>query len=172
MFSSFIRIVTFCLCTQLAVTAWGGEATPPPAPHAAAQVSVFNRPVVVFRAPFLGVPAEERAQRTEEVLQRVLEGSKQGIVSSQPIAMGRAIMVDGSLAFVMVPEDARPQQHFGPGALRLWPPCEPRRLGVKLHIFRLVAQSLSPVRSMPTCPRYDGTTNHRARGGGGELILQ
>lgn len=78
------------------------------ASQSSATVTVFNRPVVVFRAPLLGVPAGERAQRASEVLRRMLASSGSGKVTIQQIPQGVSLMLDGVLAFTMIPEDADP----------------------------------------------------------------
>lgn len=73
-----------------------------------APVTIFNRTVAVFRAPFLGVTAADRAKRAEEVLGQILSKGGQGVVRLQQVPQGYAIMLDGILAFFVVPEDSDP----------------------------------------------------------------
>lgn len=76
----------------------------------AASVVVFNRTVAVFRAPMLGVPSQERARRAEDILARMLKETKNGseAVTLLKIPQGYSILVNGILAYSMVPEDADP----------------------------------------------------------------
>ncbi|MCE1227628.1 MAG: hypothetical protein LWW87_14280 [Geobacteraceae bacterium] len=109
MLHQIIRILlSVCLFTGALMTAHAAPSGPQPAPHSTADVEVFNRTVVVFRAPLLGVPVEERARRASEILQRMLATSNSGKVTLQPIPQGISVMLDGVLAFTMVPEDADP----------------------------------------------------------------
>ena len=72
------------------------------------QVIIFNRPVADFRAPFLGVSTEERAERARIVLEKLLAKGGKGTVTLQNVPQGYAVMVDGVLAFFIVPEDVNP----------------------------------------------------------------
>lgn len=76
----------------------------------AASVVVFNRTVAVFRAPLLGVPSQERARRAEDILARMLKETKNGseAVTLLKIPQGYSILVNGVLAYSMVPEDTDP----------------------------------------------------------------
>lgn len=69
-------------------------------------VRVFNRDIVTFRAPFLGVPVKERARRTEEALQRLLANDGAGKVTKELTSQGMVVYLDDVSAFIMVPEDA------------------------------------------------------------------
>lgn len=71
-----------------------------------AAVRVFNRDIVTFRAPFLGVPVKERAKRTEEALQRLLAADSPGKVTRELTSQGMVIHLDNVSAFIMIPEDA------------------------------------------------------------------
>ena len=75
---------------------------------AEAPVVVFNRTVAVFRAPYLGVPPERRARRTEAILRELLDRSEQGVVTIQVESQAHVLMVDGELALVLVPADVDP----------------------------------------------------------------
>lgn len=95
----------------LLLSPFSGLATPGktlPVAQPSAPVVSFNRTIVVFRAPLLGVPAEERALRATNALHRILSAGGPGLVSAQPIPQGYSIMLDGVLVFMMVPEDADP----------------------------------------------------------------
>jgi small-conductance mechanosensitive channel len=71
-----------------------------------AVVSIYNRPVTVFRASFLGLSPAERARRTEQALQDLLARGGPGEVTVQEVPQGRVVMVDGSLAIILTPQDA------------------------------------------------------------------
>ncbi|MDL2336391.1 MAG: mechanosensitive ion channel family protein [Pseudomonadota bacterium] len=83
------------------------SAAPAVAPAEVAVV-VFNRTVTVFRAPYLGVPPERRAQRTEAILRELLDRAGQGEVTVQVEPQGHVLMVDGELALVLLAADADP----------------------------------------------------------------
>lgn len=79
-----------------------------PAAEAEARVSVFNRPIAVFRAPFLGLAPAERARRTERGIDELLARGGPGVVSVQEVPQGRMVTIDGAMALVLTPEDADP----------------------------------------------------------------
>ena len=70
-----------------------------------ATLSVFNRPVVVLRNRFLGMPPTERATFARERIYSLLERGGPGTVSVQHIAQGNAINIDGAYAFVVTNND-------------------------------------------------------------------
>lgn len=74
--------------------------------QSAEPVRIFNRTVLYFRVPVLGVTAAERAERAVGNIGRLLNRGGNGKVSLQVVPQGHAILIDGVLAFVMVPEDA------------------------------------------------------------------
>jgi len=87
--------------------------TPSAAPPAAritdnrpGAVVVFNRPIVEFRAPLLGMSARDRAEDASERIRRLLAMGGPGKVSTEKIAQGMALMLDGQLALVISDEDA------------------------------------------------------------------
>lgn len=100
--------ILFCLLLLLPSPSALAASQEKPLLQSSAPVRIFNRTIVTFRAPFLGVPVEERAQRTEETLQRLLADGGAGKVTAQPIPQGMAILLDGVSAFVMTPDDADP----------------------------------------------------------------
>ena len=68
-------------------------------------VFVFNRRIVTFRAPFLGVSARERAIAAHDRIVTVLERGGPGNVSVEKLEPGDAIKIDGALAFVLTQDD-------------------------------------------------------------------
>ena len=97
----------------MAAAVWA-QATPAPVSATAADaatevpVMVANRTVTTFRAPYLGVPPERRAQRTEAILRELLDRAVQGEVTIQVEPQGHVLLVDGELALVLTPADADP----------------------------------------------------------------
>ncbi len=73
-----------------------------------AAVVVANRTITTFRTPYLGVPPERRAQRTEAILRELLDRAVQGEVTIQVEPQGHVLLVDGELALVLVAADADP----------------------------------------------------------------
>jgi small-conductance mechanosensitive channel len=73
-----------------------------------APVVVGNRTVTVFRAPYLGVAPERRAQRTQAILRELLDRAVQGAVTIQVEPQGHVLLVDGELALVLTPADVDP----------------------------------------------------------------
>lgn len=92
----------------LVVAAFPAAAQDKPAAATEARVSVFNRPIAVFRAPFLGLPPAERARRTESGIAELLARGGPGQVAVQPVPQGRLVTIDGAMALVLIPEDADP----------------------------------------------------------------
>ena len=72
------------------------------------EVTIFNRTVVMFKAPFLGVSAEERAARTRDALGRLLAREGKGVVTIQAIPQGYSVSLDGTPALFLSPEDVDP----------------------------------------------------------------
>lgn len=70
-----------------------------------ASVRVANRTVVVFRGPFLGVSAAQRAQRTRVILQDLVRSATVGEVTVKVEPQGHVLLIDGELAFVLTPLD-------------------------------------------------------------------
>jgi small-conductance mechanosensitive channel len=92
----------------IASAVWAQPAAEVPASTAEAPVVVVNRTIAVFRAPYLGVPPERRAQRTEAILRELLDRAVQGEVTVQVEPQGHVLLVDGELALVLVSADADP----------------------------------------------------------------
>jgi small-conductance mechanosensitive channel len=93
-------------CTMLAAAA---PAQQPPAPAGGARpeatVSLYNRPIAVFRAPFLGLSPSERAERTQRAIADLLDRGGPGQVSVQKEPQGSVLLVDGGLALILTPQD-------------------------------------------------------------------
>jgi small-conductance mechanosensitive channel len=70
-------------------------------------VVVFNRPIVEFRASFMGVTPRDRAADASVRIRRLLGAGGDGTVSVQDVAQGGAVMLDGQLVFVVTTEDAQ-----------------------------------------------------------------
>ena len=71
-----------------------------------AEVRVYNRTIAVFRGEFVGVPAAERAERAQEIVERLLDKEGKGEVTLEELPQGFAIKIDGTMAFIMVSDDA------------------------------------------------------------------
>ncbi|MEO8303606.1 MAG: mechanosensitive ion channel domain-containing protein [Betaproteobacteria bacterium] len=69
-------------------------------------VVIFNRPIVTFRAPFLGISPEDRAKAAHQRVVEVLERGGPGAVSVESLEPGDAVKVDGMLAFMLTRDDA------------------------------------------------------------------
>src|SRR5439155_20757873 len=66
---------------------------------------VFNRPIVRFRAPLLGIGPEERAETAVERVHSLLDRGGEGKVTVEAIPQGAAVKIDGGLAFVITHDD-------------------------------------------------------------------
>jgi len=79
---------------------------PADSPDDDATLSVLNRPVVVFRAPFLGVTPKERAAAARERILALFNRGGEGKLSLVEGEAGVAVLVDGQLAFIVSRQDA------------------------------------------------------------------
>ena len=70
-----------------------------------APVVVFNRTITVFRAPMFGISPENRARRTEGVVDTLLSRGGEGVVTTQREPQGNFIMIDGELAVIITEAD-------------------------------------------------------------------
>jgi hypothetical protein len=77
----------------------------PATPLAEDTIVIFNRPIVTFRAPFLGVSAAERARSGHERIVRILARGGPGAVSVEKLEPGDAVKIDGALAFLVTRDD-------------------------------------------------------------------
>jgi small-conductance mechanosensitive channel len=93
-------------CTLLASAALAqqpaaaaGGATPE------ATVALYNRPIAVFRATFLGLSPAERAERTQRAIADLLDRGGPGQVTVQKEPQGSVLLIDGGLALILTPQD-------------------------------------------------------------------
>jgi small-conductance mechanosensitive channel len=75
------------------------------APLAEDTIVVLNRPIVTFRAPFLGISPAERARTGRERIVNMLERGGPGAVSVEKLEPGDAVKIDGALVFVLTRDD-------------------------------------------------------------------
>jgi small-conductance mechanosensitive channel len=87
--------------SSLPVTKSDGAGRRPPA-----TVVIFNRPIVRFRAPLLGISPEERVENAQDRIHALLERGGQDKVTVETIPQGAAVKIDGAMAFVVLHEDA------------------------------------------------------------------
>ena len=71
-----------------------------------ATVIVYNRPIVEYRGTFLHLAPAERARRTKRALDDLLARGGPGKVEIQASAQGYMVMLDGTFALIVTPEDA------------------------------------------------------------------
>jgi hypothetical protein len=71
-----------------------------------AYVVVFNRRIVRFRAPILGVPVEQRAENAAERIRTLLQAPGAHTVTTERISQGIMVKIDGHIAFAITNEDA------------------------------------------------------------------
>ena len=74
----------------------------------ASDLVVFNRKIATFRAPVLGVSAEDRATRGEARIQELLSRPGKHEVSVKSTPVGQVIALDEAMAFVLSPDDLDP----------------------------------------------------------------
>lgn len=79
----------------------GTRAAAPPA-----DVTVFNRRIVTLRATFHGATPEDRAGRAEERIAELLARPGEAQIGVDPFAEGMIVLINGSLAFPLFPDDA------------------------------------------------------------------
>ena len=78
----------------------GGTAAEPPAGDAV--LTVFNRDIVTFRAPLMGVSAHDRARRAQTRIEEQLDGPGTHKVTMQAIPLGTLVQIDGASSFMVV----------------------------------------------------------------------
>jgi small-conductance mechanosensitive channel len=93
------------------------SAAPPAAPLPAsapavpeATLTVFNRPVVVMRAPLFASTPAERARRARLAIDETLALGGPGEVQTEAQPLGTVVKVDGRFAFIVQPDDADRQR--------------------------------------------------------------
>lgn len=97
------------LCACMLSPAWAqSAATAAPAAASAvppAPLSIYNRDIFVFRAPFLGVSPEERARAARERIAGILRRPGKLVSTVEPAPQGAIVRLGGVLAFVVTPAD-------------------------------------------------------------------
>ncbi|MFO1191127.1 MAG: mechanosensitive ion channel [Rhodoferax sp.] len=101
------------LLLALLVSPWARPQTPPnPSAHTAsvtrsdeATLQVFNRPILVFRAPLLGVSAPDRAARARARIQAQLAAPGPHQVTEKREAVGVLVQIDGATSFIVTADD-------------------------------------------------------------------
>jgi len=88
-----------------ATSARGMETAPTETRGQHAKFVVLNREIAVFRAPFLGTPAWERAKLSARRLHELLQRGGPGKVAVEDLPQGAMVTVDRALLFVLTPED-------------------------------------------------------------------
>lgn len=73
-----------------------------------APVVVFNRTVLSFRVPYLGMSPEERARRSMANIQQALDMGGRGLVTVKTTPQGQLIFVDDLMTVILSPEDVDP----------------------------------------------------------------
>ena len=74
-------------------------------PKSSAYVVVFNRRIVRFRAPVLGLSVEQRAANASERIRTLLRAPGEHKVTSERIAQGIVVKIDGHLALAITHDD-------------------------------------------------------------------
>jgi len=70
-----------------------------------AELVVFNRPIVMFRALFVGNPPADRALSARTRIDRLLERGNAGAVSQETAPAGVVVKIDGVYVFIVTPGD-------------------------------------------------------------------
>lgn len=67
---------------------------------------VQHRKVALLRGSFMGVPPAERVSRAEQAIDELLDKGGPGQVTVADAPQGKIVLIDGSFAFILMPEDA------------------------------------------------------------------
>ncbi|MBL0394413.1 mechanosensitive ion channel family protein [Ramlibacter monticola] len=70
-----------------------------------AVVTVFDRPIAVFRAPLFGLSPAARASRTQGAIRELLARGGPGVVTAQKEPQGNVVLIDGALALILTQQD-------------------------------------------------------------------
>ena len=74
--------------------------------RASAVVTVFNRPIIRFRAPVLGMPVEERAENASERIRTILAAPGDHKVTTEQTSQGVLVRIDNAMALAILHDDA------------------------------------------------------------------
>ncbi len=83
----------------------GGSAEAKDAQVKPATLMVFNRPVITFRASFIGRTPEERVRVAQSRIARFRESSSALMVSTHVEPQGTLVLIDGVFVFLVTPGD-------------------------------------------------------------------
>ena len=110
----FVRALTTLVLTWLLVASAWAQQAPASKPVAVepsgdeVTLTVFNRPVVVFRSVFLGTSPKARADRARFSINQALAKGGALVVSVKGNPEGQLVMIDDQMAFVVTAADADP----------------------------------------------------------------
>ena len=90
----------------LPLTADSGVLLGGPVRNPDATLTLYNRPVMNFRASMLGAPPADRAHVARARLADLLTQGGPGVVTLHDIPQGTAVLVDGQYGFIVTHEDA------------------------------------------------------------------
>ncbi len=101
-------MILLLACFAFGASAAGGkdEAGEEGKDHGEASLSIFNRTIVTFRAPFLGMPPETRAVRARATVERLLRQGGDLEVAVKEGPDGKLIMLGQQMAFAVTTDDA------------------------------------------------------------------
>jgi small-conductance mechanosensitive channel len=71
----------------------------------AAPLTYFNRPIMVFRAPLMGVSAPDRASRAQARIETQLAADGPHTVTQKRDMVGILVQIDGATSFIVTAED-------------------------------------------------------------------
>ncbi|MGH8616475.1 MAG: mechanosensitive ion channel family protein [Burkholderiales bacterium] len=114
-----VLVLLTALCLLLPLGARAATPAPSPVPAATAatpvetdalpvkpaQLVVFNRPIILFRAPFLGNPPEERVRAALRRIDQLVERGQRAAISQQTIPQGILILIGDNFIFAVTPGD-------------------------------------------------------------------
>jgi small-conductance mechanosensitive channel len=103
---SACRLLLSCRARLLMALACVFLLAPSAFAQAQASVEVLHRQVALLRAPFLGASPADRASRAEATIAMLLDRGGPGTVTVQEVPQGSALMIDGTFALILLPEDA------------------------------------------------------------------
>ena len=103
--ATLARHFIFILVLMLSGLASVLAADTPASPSEQATLTYFNRDILVFRAPLVGVSAKDRATRAKLRIHELLSRHGEHKVTQQTMDFGRVIKIDDAAAFIITPGD-------------------------------------------------------------------